>query len=663
MKIFRKLSFVIAILLAVLTFSASAKDESGIHVVSMVPVDAYNVIYVDEDGNEVKIPDSKPKRTLFFKNESVSLPEKYDPRTEGNITFNVRNQYRTGMCWAFSADTCAEIDVQKKGFAQADVDFSEAHLGWFAYNNLVTDPSSSCFGDGVKYDTEKLGASSVYDIGGCWFDSVYTWAGGMGVAPEKSYPTDVYGNEDGEYNMGNYGEADKYVSDYRLAEAEYYDVYRSEELNAMDEADINIVKKQVMEHGAVQCAYWGSSAYTFADDGCYYYQKGTNESNHAVTIIGWDDNIPAEKFSDCDYVPQKSGAWLIQNSWDTDWGENGFFWISYEDPSLAEFTTFSFTDKKFDQTYEYDGYGPLSGIYESDCDEASIANIYECTKDCYAEETGFYTDQDNMVCTVKIYTDVNESEPTSGNLLAQKTQTLPFAGYHTLNLDKKVPIKKGERFSVVVTYKAADGKTVPYIPVEHTGLDLGNYAIFCNSNPGESFCSFGSNGEWMDTSEEFNNVHAKVFVSYADEHDYETEWTVDVEPSCVTEGSKSHHCKTCDSKIDVIVLPATGHKNVVTGEKAPTCSETGLTGETKCSVCGEILKMQEIIPATGKHTDENNDGLCDRCGTDLGTNNPSENCSCICHSKGFSAFIYKLIRIFLKLFKINPVCECGAAHY
>ncbi len=37
--------------------------------------------------------------------------------------------------------------------------------------------------------------------------------------------------------------------------------------------------------------------------------------------------------------------------------------------------------------------------------------------------------------------------------------------------------------------------------------------------------------------------------------------------------------------------------------------------------------------------------------------------SCICHRDGFIGFFYKIIRLFWMLFKMNPTCECGAAHY
>ena len=42
-------------------------------------------------------------------------------------------------------------------------------------------------------------------------------------------------------------------------------------------------------------------------------------------------------------------------------------------------------------------------------------------------------------------------------------------------------------------------------------------------------------------------------------HEYESEWTVDVEPTCITVGSKSHHCSRCDDKADVTEIPANGH--------------------------------------------------------------------------------------------------------
>lgn len=59
-----------------------------------------------------------------------------------------------------------------------------------------------------------------------------------------------------------------------------------------------------------------------------------NEDNadggHAVVIIGWDDNYSRNNFNSSNR-PKNNGAWLILNSWGTDWGNNGTAWVSYED--------------------------------------------------------------------------------------------------------------------------------------------------------------------------------------------------------------------------------------------------------------------------------------------------------------------------------------------
>lgn len=57
------------------------------------------------------------------------------------------------------------------------------------------------------------------------------------------------------------------------------------------------------------------------------------------------------------------------------------------------------------------------------------------------------------------------------------------------------------------------------------------------------------------------------------------------------------------------------HVSMALEGKAATCTETGLSEGAKCSLCGEILKEQEIIPALGHTTDA---GICRRCGQSFG---------------------------------------------
>ena len=95
-----------------------------------------------------------------------------------------------------------------------------------------------------------------------------------------------------------------------------------------------------------------------------------------------------------------------------------------------------------------------------------------------------------------------------------------------------------------------------------------------------------------------------------------------------------------------------------------TCTENGEI-KAVCERCGK--EDIEIIPATG-HKDSDGDYKCDNEGCDYefekpAPSDPSADCSCKCHKTGFGAFIYKILRIFWKLFKTNKYCACGIAHY
>ena len=103
----------------------------------------------------------------------------------------------------------------------------------------------------------------------------------------------------------------------------------------------------------------------------------------------------------------------------------------------------------------------------------------------------------------------------------------------------------------------------------------------------------------------------------ANGHSWEADYTIDKEATCEGDGSKSIHCAECDAIKDSKSIPATGHTPITIEGKAATCTETGLSEGSKCSVCDKTLVEQEEIPALGHDWDEGvvvKEATCDAAG-------------------------------------------------
>ena len=78
------------------------------------------------------------------------------------------------------------------------------------------------------------------------------------------------------------------------------------------------------------------------------------------------------------------------------------------------------------------------------------------------------------------------------------------------------------------------------------------------------------------------------------------EWTETTPATCTVDGVDTHECVICHAT-ETRTVEATGHTVVVDAAVAPTCTETGLTEGSHCSVCNAVITAQEVVPATG-HT-------------------------------------------------------------
>ena len=84
--------------------------------------------------------------------------------------------------------------------------------------------------------------------------------------------------------------------------------------------------------------------------------------------------------------------------------------------------------------------------------------------------------------------------------------------------------------------------------------------------------------------------------------------------TCTDDGNINYwYCTTCkkyfsdeygnhEISLDSTNIPATGHTVVVDSAVQPTYTETGLTEGAHCSVCGAVLKKQEVIPVLQKES-------------------------------------------------------------
>ena len=152
-----------------------------------------------------------------------------------------------------------------------------------------------------------------------------------------------------------------------------------------------------------------------------------------------------------------------------------------------------------------------------------------------------------------------------------------------------------------------------------------------------------------------------------------TKYEVTEEAKCGVAGKEVAACDNGCGATDEKAIEALKHDIVIDEAVAPKCGETGLTQGEHCTRCDYKVE-QEIVPALD-HKDADGDYKCDNgCGHEFEKpapeeptpdtpDEPTDNCDHLCHKSGILGFFWKIVKFFSKLFKLNPVCECGAAHY
>ena len=286
----------------------------------------------------------------------------------------------------------ATLEACIKKITGIEYDFSEENA-----KNLMASFSTL----GLDIDTNDGGYDSMI------MGYLTSW---FGPVPEKVEPYDDLSSLSSVYG------ADYYVQNIRF-------LY-----------DSNLIKKAIMDYGAV------SATFAWLDEGY-----------HAVSLIGWDDNY--KNYDSLGHYTQ--GAWIFKNSWGTDWGDDGFGYLSYDSGLVTNrFRPYTFTFNKSDifmHCLQYDYSGANNFIVQNG--HVFYKNVFKCTRN---------VEWVRAFSTYFLYpTNYKVSIYNNGEL--HSTQSgYSDAGYYTIALNKRLILFKSDELAIVVEL-CNEGKN--YVPV------------------------------------------------------------------------------------------------------------------------------------------------------------------------------------------------------
>jgi hypothetical protein len=206
------------------------------------------------------------------------------------------------------------------------------------------------------------------------------------------------------------------------------------------------IKQLIMEVGSVwSLIYYNSNYFNDADD--TYYYGGTHVVNHVFNVVGWDDSR---------VTAGGVGAWICQNTYGPNWGDNGFVYVSYNDSQFliynAYFPTFD-TYHQDSRVLLYDELGNYSS-YGFDSEEAYALVKYPIYENLFIDQIGTYAMAYGSQIEIEIFADFDESSGLlSQQLGVVSTQTTNHPGYYTFDLDNAFPVNAGDEIYVKVKYQ------------------------------------------------------------------------------------------------------------------------------------------------------------------------------------------------------------------
>lgn len=383
------------------------------------------------------------------------LPARYDSREYQRMSA-VQDQGDLGTCWAFTALTA----LQSRLLPEEKLDFSEDHMSRDSYFQLGQ------------------------NIGGEYTMTMAYLLSWRGPVLEEQDP---YG--DGVTTPGL--KAVKHVQEIRV----------------LPERDFEAIKRAVMQWGSVETSLYASlkNDHELSDayrmDTYAYCCEEIAVPNHDVVVVGWDDNFSKDAFS----VPVKEdGAFICQNSWGTGFGDQGYFYVSYEDKNIGNnnivYSGVRNPDE-YTKIWQTDACGWI-GQMGYGTETAWAANVYQADDAAELCAAGFYAIDQNTDYEVYLVNHVG-TENVENDLkdrIKVAEGHLDYAGYYTVPFAKPFAMEKGQRFAVVICL-TTPGAVHP-IAIEYDAED-GKCMI--DLQDGEGYASL--DGEKWDNAESKQNCN------------------------------------------------------------------------------------------------------------------------------------------------------------
>ncbi|MBQ9896313.1 MAG: hypothetical protein IJM40_03240, partial [Synergistaceae bacterium] len=299
--------------------------------------------YIPDPIDKSHLNDDPPvlKNSGSMRLMASSLPSSY----KSSYLTSIKNQGGYGTCWAHAAIGALEANALKNSLG--NLDLSEFHMAYFVYGD-------SRAGKSFTRNTPNYGGDIYLDQGGNSTQSIALLSRLGGPTTEAILP---YPNLSISYssNKSSYTKPSGNPEDAKYSKTLF--LKETYELGEVTSSNRSNIKQMIQDYGAVQVSYYSygqttavtsgsflsndvssqdnlqnnldnlqdesdynrDTAYNKTANGmAYYYPDSGSSTNHAVLLVGWDDTYEASNFNP---QPKSNGAWLVKNSWGTNWGD------------------------------------------------------------------------------------------------------------------------------------------------------------------------------------------------------------------------------------------------------------------------------------------------------------------------------------------------------